>query len=294
MTTLTFIYRFVATVAISLACSAASAQQSKLTKRWTQSGFSGPESIVVDLKLQRLIVSNINGSPVAEDGNGFLSLLDMNGNVIKQKWITGFDGPTGMALLGNKLYVTDIHRIRVVDLTKAAIDTTIEVYGSQYLNDAAVGPNKAVYITDVVGNAIYRVENDQVNLWLRDEALTHPNGIVFDGKKRFVVATWGKGLQPDFSTESPGGLIAVDFSSKKITPIPGASNIGNLDGVALAGQTIYFTDNPTGRILSLHTAGLLSVAAKVSPGAADLAVSKGMVFVPQLSDGRITAFKMAR
>jgi sugar lactone lactonase YvrE len=264
-----------------------------MAERWTTSGFSSPESVLMDVRHRRLIVSNINGGPTDLDGNGFLSLLDLNGKVISRNWIGGFDGPTGMAILGGKLFVADIQRVRVIDLEKGVLETTIPIAGAMYLNDIAIGPDGAVYVTDVGGNAIYRVKNNRAKLWLRDEALAHPNGIVLDGKKRFLVAAWGKGMKPDFSTESPGGLIAIDFQEKKIRPVLGGDAIGNLDGIALSSASIYFTDNPSGRVLRLDAAGKLSVVAKLKAGAADLAVAGGMVFVPQLADGRVTAFKLA-
>jgi sugar lactone lactonase YvrE len=287
------IRRIAITAAVSFACSAACAQSGKLIERWSVSGFSAPESALVDTQRQRLIVANINGSALAEDGNGFLSLLDLNGKVIDRHWIGGFDGPTGMAVKSDRLYVADIHRVRVVDLGKGVIEKTIDVDGAKYLNDVAVGPDGAIYVTDVVGDAIYRIENDRAGPWLSGSALSHPNGIVFDGKKGFLVAGWGKGMKPDFSTESPGALIRIDFRSKGIEPVSGGSGIGNLDGVALSGQIVYFTDNPHGRVLRLDPAGKLTEVAKIGAGAADLTVSNGMVFVPQLAEGRVTAFQLS-
>jgi sugar lactone lactonase YvrE len=286
-------HRVAIAAAVSFACSAAGAQSGKLIERWSVSGFSAPESALVDTQRQRLIVGNINGSALAEDGNGFLSLLDLDGKVIDRHWIGGFDGPTGMAVKSDKLYVADIHRVRVVDLTRGVIEKTIDVDGAKYLNDVAVGLDGAVYVTDVVGNAIYRIENNRADLWLSASALSHPNGIVFDGKKSFLVAAWGKGMKPDFSTESPGGLIRIDFRSKGMKPVPGGSGIGNLDGVALSGQVVYFTDNPRGRVLRLDPAGRLTEVAKIGAGAADLSVSNGTVFVPQLAEGRVTAFQLS-
>jgi sugar lactone lactonase YvrE len=284
----------VGAAAITYALGATNLHAAEPVTRWTASGFRAPESVFIDSAKRRLIISNINGGALSEDGNGFLTLLRTNGKVIKRKWITGFDAPAGMARKGNKLYVADIHKIRVVDLVKETVVKNISINGAGYLNDVTIGPDGAVYVTDVVGDGIYRIENDQAKIWLRDPALGHPNGIVNGGRGRFIVASWGKEMKPDFSTNIPGSLIAIDFESKRISTLPGASEVGNLDGVALSGQQIYFTDNPRGRLLRLDQAGVLSVVATLPPSAADLAIADGMAFVPQIAGGRVTALKLPK
>lgn len=282
-----------ASSAVLMICGQAQAQDKPTQRLWTTGGFSAPESVLVDAAHKRLIVSNINGGTVDEDGNGFLSLLDMDGQIRELKWIEGFDAPTGSALIGDRLYVADIRKIRIVDLAAEKVEATLDVQGAQYLNDVAAGPDGAVYVTDVVGNAIYRVADGDVTLWLRDEKLSHPNGIVFDGD-HFIIASWGAGLRQDFSTEKPGGLLSVDFAGKAITPIPGGEGVGNLDGVAVLGGDIWFTDNPKGEVLRLNAQGGRTVMAKLSPGSADLAAGDGTIFVPQLAEGEIVALPAAR
>jgi sugar lactone lactonase YvrE len=280
--------------AISCALGAANLQAAEPVTHWNTSGFREPESVFFDAAKRRLIVSNINGSAVTEDGNGFLSLLRTNGKVIKRKWIGGFDAPTGMAGKGGKLYVADIRRIRIVDIVKETVVKSIPIGGAGYLNDVAIGPDGAVYVTDVVNDSIYRIEDDQAEIWIQDPALGHPNGIVNDGHGRFIVASWGKEMKPDFSTRIPGSLIAIDFASKRISMLSGASEVGNLDGVAFSDQQIYFTDNPSGRLLRLDQAGVLSVVTQLPPSAADFSIGDGTAFVPQISKGRVTALKLPK
>ena len=68
----------------------------------------------------------------------------------------------------------------------------------------------------------------------KDAALEHPNGLhIEDG--RLVVAAWGKDIQPDFTTKSPGRLFAVNLDSKEISVVGSGEPIGNLDGVEADG-----------------------------------------------------------
>ena len=52
-------------------------------------GFQTPESVQHDVATDTYLVSNINGSPLDKDDNGFISKLSPEGQVINLKWIDG-------------------------------------------------------------------------------------------------------------------------------------------------------------------------------------------------------------
>ncbi len=80
-----------------------------------------PESVYYNAQTRQIYVSNINGKTAAKDGNGFISLLDPNGKILKLKWVTGLNGPKGMTLTGNYLYVSDIDRLAEIDIRSGQI-----------------------------------------------------------------------------------------------------------------------------------------------------------------------------
>jgi hypothetical protein len=53
-------------------------------------------------------------------------------------------------------------------------------------------------------NQIWKLEGDQFEKWLEDEALENPNGLLAE-QDRLVVGAWGKPKE-DFSTDVPGHL----------------------------------------------------------------------------------------
>ena len=69
-------------------------------------GFQAPESAKYDAELDVWYVSNINGTPVAKDGNGYISRLKGDGTVDSLKWIVGgangvkLDAPKGTGAAG--------------------------------------------------------------------------------------------------------------------------------------------------------------------------------------------------
>ena len=174
----------------------------------TVEGFSTPESVLWDAEQQVWFVSNINGSPVAKDGNGFLSRLDRDGRVDSLHFVqSGKNGamlnaPKGMAIVGDTLWVADIDVLRGFNRKTGAPVAAIE-FGSQarFLNDVAVGPDGTIYVTDTGisfddkgavshpgPDRIFAVRGRAVSVAAQGPWLNGPNGITWDQtNSRFVV-----------------------------------------------------------------------------------------------------------
>jgi len=258
---------------------------------WRATGFEQPESALVDSAHNRIVVSNISGNPGAADGNGYLSLLSMDGKVIARHWVDGMDAPKGMAIAGGKLYAADITKVRVVDLASGRLVETIDVPGAVFLNDMTEDKAGKVYVSDMLADMIYRIDGDKPELFVKDPLLASPNGLFADGH-RLIVASWGKDInKADFSTAEPGGLLSVDLATKKITPLPGAENFADLDGVIAIGGTIYATAYMTGTLYSYHD-GAPQVVATFKPGSADIGTDGKRIFVPLMGEGEIVALSL--
>ncbi|TPI69442.1 SMP-30/gluconolactonase/LRE family protein [Mesorhizobium sp. B2-8-9] len=260
---------------------------------WRATGFEQPESALVDAAHNRIIVSNIVGNPGAADGNGYLSLLSMDGKVISRHWLEGLDAPKGMAIAGGRLYAADITKVRVVDLASGRLVETVDVPGAVFLNDMTADSAGKVYVSDMLADTIYRIDGDRPELFVRDALLASPNGVFADGG-RLIVASWGKGInRTDFSTAEPGGLLSVDLATKKITPLPGAQKFADLDGVIAIGDTIYATAYMTGTLYSYKPGGAPTVVAQFKPGSADIGTDgNATIYMPLMGEGEVAALSM--
>ncbi|MDX8496562.1 ATP/GTP-binding protein [Mesorhizobium sp. VK22B] len=254
---------------------------------WRAGGFEQPESALVDAADKRIVVSNIVGNPGEADGNGYLSLLSLDGKVITRHWVDGMDAPKGMAIVGGKLYAADITKIRVVDLDSGKLVSTIDVPGAVFLNDMTADASGKVYVTDMLADTIYRIDGDKPELFVKDALLASPNGVFADGD-RLIVASWGRGIRTDFSTAEPGGVLAIDLASKKVTPLPGAQKFADLDGVIAIGGDIYATAYMTGTLYRYHAGGKPEVVATFKPGSADI----GTDVVPLMNEGEVAALSL--
>ena len=156
-----------------------------LTLKWeTEPMLTTCESVLHDEDADVLYVSNINGSPDAKDGNGFISKVSLDGKVTEQNWVKGMDAPKGMGLHNGKLFVTDIDRVHEIDTKTGKISKTHAVKGATFLNDIAVDNGK-VYVSDSRGGSIYLIDEGKVSTFLAD--LEGPNGLFADNN-RLVVA----------------------------------------------------------------------------------------------------------
>ncbi|CDX60936.1 Periplasmic ATP/GTP-binding protein [Mesorhizobium plurifarium] len=259
---------------------------------WRATGFEQPESALVDAAHNRIVVSNIVGNPGAADGNGYLSLLSMDGKVIARHWVDGMDAPKGMAISGDRLYAADITKVRVVDLASGRLVETIDVPGAVFLNDMTEDSAGKVYVSDMLADTIYRIDGDRPEPFVKDAQLASPNGVFADGD-RLIVASWGKGInKTDFSTAEPGGLLSVDLATKKVAPLPGAQNFADLDGVIAMGDTIYATAYMTGTLYSYKPGGAPTAVAQFKPGSADIGTDGKNIFVPLMGEGEVVALTL--
>lgn len=181
----------------------------------TITGFKAPESVRYDSAADVFFVSNINGSPLDKDGNGFISRVKPDGANDSLHFIAGgrdgvtLNAPKGLALIGDTLWVTDIDAVRAFNARTGAPVTTVDLssFHALFLNDICVGGDGALYVTDMGvrmsgdsmvhppgADRIFRIAPDhRATIALATDSLQRPNGITWDATgKRFIVVPYGK------------------------------------------------------------------------------------------------------
>lgn len=201
-----------------------------LDELWTLGGFDAPESVVLDAKRNELLVTNVHGEGDAQDGNGYISRVSLDGKLLQQRWIEGLDGPKGTAIRGRRLFVADIDELVEIDLDDGAVVARHAVEGAKFLNDVVDAGEIGVLISDSALARIYRWHQGTVEVWLEHEALGAVNGLLREAD-RLVVSTMR------------GKLLAVDLRTRSIQEL--ARDLGDGDGiVALGGQTYLVSEWP--------------------------------------------------
>jgi hypothetical protein len=194
-------------------------------------GLSTPESVLYDVDADLYLVSNINGSPLDVDDNGFISKVSPEGTILDLKWIDGakdnvkLSAPKGMTITGGVLYVSDIDTVRMFDAKTGEPKGEIAIKGATFLNDVASDAAGVVYVTDSGlkpdfsssgSDAIYKIVKDKAKPVIKSKELKGPNGVFVDGQDVWV-CTFGAnelynvktGRKTDLKTLPNGGLDGI-------------------------------------------------------------------------------------
>lgn len=266
----------------------------KLKPVWkTEPVLMGPESVIYHPGTDALFVSNVNGSPDAVDGNGFISQLSVDGKVLSLHWMDELNAPKGLALNGDYLYVADINELVVIDIPNKKIVQRYPAEGAQFLNDVAIDKHGHVYVSDMMTNRIYRLTNDEFKLWFDDPLLESPNGLLVEHDS-LIVGSWGK-MTDGLATDTPGHLKKIDLNTLEITSLGDKTPIGNLDGVEADGMGNYLvTDWIGGRLLLVSPNGSSETLIEFEQGSADHTVmpEKNLVIVPMMLQNDVVAFRI--
>lgn len=271
------------------------AQGQTATEVWRTTGFSSPESVEWDAAAGLFYVSNMGADPMGKDGDGYISTLGTDGTIQTDKWVTGLDAPKGMALQGGKMFTADIDQLVEIDIASGQITNRYPAAGSVLLNDVVAAPDGRVFVSDTFGNSVWVLEGGAMAIFVQDPLLMGANGLSVDGNS-LVVANLGD-VSQGFENVKPGYVVAVDLTSKAITPYGSADPSGVLDGVEPDGAGgMLITDNMGGRLLQQSPGGAVAEVGKLEPGAADLEVvlDQGLIVVPLTPANTVVGLRWER
>jgi hypothetical protein len=257
----------------------------------TVGSLEAPEAARFDPELGVYFVANINGDPLGKDGNGYISRITRDGQVDSLKFIAGGRGgaklnaPKGMAIAGDTLWVADIDAVRAFDKRSGKPITTVSLAReAKFLNDAAVGPDGAIYFTDTGANRVFRVADGKATVALEYKALQGPNGITWDStsSKFVIVAFQGKSIY----RWAPGDSV----------PTLVVEGPGQMDGIEALGGGRFVVATWTDSSLFVLEGDKITKLVGGLPSPADIAfdAESGRVAVPLLMENRVEFVDLKR
>lgn len=144
-----------------------------------------------------------------------------------------------------KLYIADITELVIVDIASAKVVKKIKAPDAVFLNDVAVDAKGAVYISDTRINRIYKLEQDQLSVWL--DNVVAANGLTVVAGQLYIAAA-DKLLKVDL-TDSTKTItqVAAGFAERA----DGVEPVGNGDFIVSCWAGLVYYVYADGRIEQL-------------------------------------------
>lgn len=257
-----------------------------LTKLWeTDTLLKTCEAVRYNSEENSIYVSNIGGVPPSKkDGDGSMSIINLEGKILNQNWVTGIDAPKGVSYFKNDLYVTDIDNVVKINKKTGVIEKKYTVENALFLNDLDIDSNGDVYFTDSKADKIHKLVNDDLSLWL-DLKGVNPNGILIEKDRILVVSSSG------------GDFISIDKKSKEQTVI--ATGIVGGDGIVPI-KDGYLVSSWKGEIYFVISNASNTKAVKIldttnqklNTADIDIIPHKNILLVPTFFGNKVVAYKI--
>jgi sugar lactone lactonase YvrE len=182
--------------------------------------FNAPESVIYDSTEQRYLVSNAGG--------GTLAQISHSGAVTT--WVSGLNGPKGMAILNGILYVSCVNRVRGFALEDGSDAMNLQIPGASFLNDLTED-GIYLYVSDTQANRIIRVDPSDTSFTvLVASGLASPNGLLHDAENNRL-------LLCSFRINSP--IQAIDLTSGTVSTVR-TTTLSDLDGLTRDQYGYYY------------------------------------------------------
>lgn len=257
-------------------------------------GFNSPESVARVGKYLYISNLGVKLEPSAKDGDGYISKLDLAGNIVKKDFITGLDGPKGLAVLGNVLYVADIDHLLGFNLQSGekAFDLDFTAEKTAYLNDIAVKDGGKLFVSATDISKIFEVDVKAGSYRDIGAAIPAPNGLWYGAKeKHLYVAGFA-----NKDGKAAGEVGVVDLSGTAASYRKIIDRPGFYDGLQPMGHGIFLVSDwvafepGKGVLLRVDTKkGTFEVLPGVYGGPADFLYIPGTrtLYLTRMIDGKL-------
>lgn len=253
----------------------------KLEKIWSSAkDLNTPESVLFNTEYNTIFVACMGKKTDTKDKDGYIAQMNLKGEITKLKWVPGLKDPKGMAIWKEKLYVSDMNELVVINISEAKIEKKFAAPASKFLNDVTVNKNGVVFVSDMRDQRIYKLENDKFESWIFDSKLENVNGLWVEDDKLYAGNNY---------------VWEIDFESKDMKQLFG--NTGGIDGLEAIGKDRFVFSNWEGKIYVSDkgevTKLLDTSKQKINTADIDFVPDQKIVLVPTFFGNNVEAYKLS-
>jgi sugar lactone lactonase YvrE len=263
-----------------------------LEKVWeTPDTFLTPESVLYDPQRRLLYVTNFdNAYQRGQPPTGYVSRLALDGTILDHRWVDGLVSPAGIALSGNRLFTLERGFLTEIDPERGAVVARHAIEDSEFLNDLAVGPDGAIYMTDTrpsdrPDSRIYRFKDGAIDVWLA-EGINWSNGLYVNGDE-LLVGNSGDGI-----------LKAVDLETRHMRDVV-CLGARVLDGIRVDEDGNYLVSHWEGQLYRIDQDGTPVEILDIMPDGLNVAdfeyvTATRTLVIPTFVGNRVVAYRFTR
>jgi DNA-binding beta-propeller fold protein YncE len=245
----------------------------------TDSILATPESVIYDAEKDVAYVSNINGETSTKDGNGFISIINLKGQILTKEWIKGLDAPKGLGIYNHHLFVADINQVVEIDIEKGEIVKKYLAEKAQLLNDISIDSTGGIYISDMNAGDIYLLKDSKLELWLHSDKFEYVNGLFVEGNQLLA--------------GNSNIIYSIDLTTKEMKDY--ITKSGGIDGLEAIGNNKYIVSDWFGNISIVSPNSpkqllLSTVDQKINAADLDYIMDKKLILVPTFSNNRVMIY----
>ncbi len=262
-----------------------------LTRVWeTPKQFLTPESAVYDPDREILYVTNFdNWYPDSMPRTGYVSTMNLEGEILELRWVTDLDSPAGAGLWQDKLFVLERGVLTEIDAGTGTIAARYPIPDSEFANDLAIDEEGNIYISDTRPSArpdsrIYRFKDGEFEVWMSGGAINWANGLFVHGNELLV------------GNSGDGKLKAVNLATKHVRDII-CLGARVLDGIAVDRAGNYLVSHWEGQLYRVTPAGEVVEILDLQPDGLNTAAFEyvpehNLLVMPTFGGNQVVAYRL--
>lgn len=220
-----------------------------IKQKWsTQLSDLVPESAVYDSVNKVIYYTNFNSQPKnSTQSTGYITKMDITGEVIEEMWADDLNRPTGICLYNNKLYVVERSSIAEISTTSGELIKRYNYTDKvSFLNDIINDEEGNFYISNTTRNHeeadIFILKNEEISPWIISDEFSMLNGIYYyEGS--LLVGNSGKNK-----------LQKIDITTKSISTIACLGS-GIIDGIKIDKRGDFLVSLWRGELFKITKSG---------------------------------------